>query len=347
MTAGSDAYKKAGVDIQAASQTKDEITEMVRSTFRPEVLTDIGGFGGLFRPQFKGMEDPVIVSSVDGVGTKLKVAVMMNCHNTVGSDLVNHCVDDILAMGAQPLFFLDYMAYQKHDGAVVKALISGIASACKENNCALIGGEMAELTDMYHPGEYDLAGTIVGVVDRCKIIDGSTVCEGDVLVGLPSTGLHTNGYTLARSVLFDKAGYSVDDHLTQLGMTVGEALLKTHRSYLPLLSGFLGDPGLHGLSHITGGGFEGNVNRVLPGTLNARINVETWTPLPVFQLIREKGNITGQECYRTFNMGIGMVAILSPDIVDKFSESLNKKGMSAPAIGEIIPGKGIVELKGI
>ena len=157
MTAGSDAYRKAGVDIQAASQTKDEITEMVRSTFRPEVLTDIGGFGGLFRPQFKGMEDPVIVSSVDGVGTKLKVAVMMNCHNTVGSDLVNHCVDDILAMGAQPLFFLDYMAYQKHDDAVVKALISGIASACKENNCALIGGEMAELTAMYHPGEYDLA----------------------------------------------------------------------------------------------------------------------------------------------------------------------------------------------
>ena len=261
-----DAYREAGVDIDAAMRTKRGIREMVRSTFRPEVLSDIGAFGGLFKPDFSGIDDPVLVSSADGVGTKLKVAIMTGRHDTVGADLVNHCCNDILVMGARPLFFLDYLAYARHDDALVTAIISGLARACRENRCALVGGEMAELPDVYHPGEYDLAGVIVGVVGQGNIFDGSRVGEGDVILGLASSGLHTNGYTLARKLIFEMAGLSPDDLLPGAGRTVADELLAVHRSYGPSVIPLLSHHGLHAMAHITGGGLTGNINRVLLGT---------------------------------------------------------------------------------
>jgi len=339
-----DAYKAAGVDIDGAMETKRNIRDMVRSTFRPEVLTDIGSFGGLFKPDFSEIDSPVLVSSADGVGTKLKVACMTGRHDTVGADLVNHCCNDILVMGARPLFFLDYLAYSRHIDALVTEVISGITCACRENNCALVGGEMAELPDVYHPGEYDLAGMIVGVAGEKDILDGSRVCEGDVILGLASTGLHTNGYTLARKLIFQTAGLAPDDMLPETGKTVADTLLAVHRSYGPSLLPLLKNDIIHAMAHITGGGFTGNINRTLPAHLDAFIDLESWTVPPLFRFLEKVGSLTEKELYRTFNMGIGMTVTLHPDDVVSVTESLQTSGEGVFTIGSVVSGSREVHL---
>ena len=339
-----DAYKEAGVDIEAAMLTKRQIKEMVRSTFGPEVLTDIGSFGGLFKPDLSCIEEPVLVSSADGVGTKLKVAYMTDRHNTVGSDLVNHCCNDILVMGARPLFFLDYLAYSRHDDAVVNSVISGITEACKANSCALIGGEMAELPDMYNPGEYDLAGVIVGMVGKHDILDGSKVSEGDCLLGLASTGLHTNGYTLARKLVFRTAGISPDDIIPGTGQSAADVLLAVHRSYVPSMLPLLRHKRLHAMAHITGGGFPGNVNRSLPGHLDAVLNLDSWEIPPLFSFLADMGKLSENELYRTFNMGIGMVLFVDTREAAGIAESLRQSGEKVFEIGCVESGSGKVRL---
>lgn len=339
-----DAYKQAGVDIDAAMDTKRGIRELVRSTFRPEVLTDIGAFGGLFKPDFTGIPNPVLVSSADGVGTKLKVAQMTGRHDTVGADLVNHCCDDILVMGARPLFFLDYLAYADHDDAVVKAVIGGLADACRANGCALIGGEMAELPDVYHPGEYDLAGVIIGVVSEQGILDGSRVKVGDRLLGLASTGLHTNGYTLARKLIFDTAGLGPDDEIPGSGTTVADALLAVHRAYGPAVLPLLDDGHIHAMAHITGGGFPGNVDRSLPETMDAVIDIDAWEPPALFRFLAETGGLSEQDCYKTFNMGIGLVLSVDEEYADSVQSALEQAGETVYAIGNIETGTHQVRL---
>ena len=339
-----DSYKKAGVDIEAASKTKKSIRDMVRSTFGPEVLTDIGSFGGLFRPDFKEYKDPVLVSSADGVGTKLKVASMAGRHDTVGADLVNHCCNDILVMGAKPLFFLDYLAYAKHEDSLVQAVIQGVVNGCRENKCALIGGEMAEMPDVYPVGEYDLAGVIVGMVDSGLILNGSHVKEGDIVLGLKSTGLHTNGYSLARKLVFDTAGLKHTDILPGTVNTVADELLTVHRSYghsiLPLLKG----DNIHAMAHITGGGFQGNINRSLPSGLNAFIRTGSWEVPPLFRFLCETGHLSLEESHSTFNMGIGMVIIVDKNSVELISQSLRQSGETVYEIGRIETGSGEVIL---
>ncbi len=339
-----DSYKKAGVDIEAAMKTKRGIREMVRSTFRPEVLTDIGAFGGLFKPDFTGMNEPVLVSSADGVGTKLKVAYMTGRHNTVGADLVNHCCNDILVMGARPLFFLDYLAYAQHDDDMVRAVISGIASACITNKCALIGGEMAELPDMYRAGEYDLAGVIIGVVGEHEILDSSLVCEDDIILGLASTGLHTNGFSLARKLIFEIAGLNPGDQLPGTDRSVADELLAVHRSYGPSLQPLIGSGGIHAMAHITGGGFPENVNRSLPAELNAVIDIDSWEVPPIFRFLEKTGNLSEKELYRTFNMGVGMVLIVDKHEVEDVSNSLRNSGETVFTIGYIEIGSQQVRL---
>ncbi len=333
-----DAYRDAGVDIDAAMKTKRGIKELVRSTFRPEVLSDIGAFGGLFKPDFSGIDSPVLVSSADGVGTKLKVAIMTGRHDTVGADLVNHCVNDILVMGARPLFFLDYLAYSRHDDAVVTAVIAGLARACRENGCSLVGGEMAELPDVYHPGEYDLAGVIVGVVGQHDIFDGSRVREGDRLLGLASNGLHTNGYSLARKIVFETAKLSPGDILPGSGRTVADELLAEHRSYGPSVQPLLGNRGLHAMAHITGGGFTGNIDRMLPPDLDAVVRVDSWKMPPLFRFLAEAGSLVDRELYRTFNMGVGMVLIVDPSDAGAISDTLVRSGEAVYEIGEVVKG---------
>ncbi|MBA7564098.1 Phosphoribosylformylglycinamidine cyclo-ligase [subsurface metagenome] len=339
-----DAYKDAGVDIDAAMATKRNIREKVRSTFGPEVLTDIGAFGGLFKPDFKGISDPVIVSSADGVGTKLKVACLTNRHSTVGADLVNHCCNDILVMGARPLFFLDYLAYAKHDDALVSAVIDGLSTACIANGCALIGGEMAELPDMYKPEEYDLAGVIIGVVGEHDILDGLKVRPDDVLLGLASTGLHTNGYSLARKLVFDTAALAPDDFIPGTDTTVADSLLAVHKSYRPSILPMIKKPGLHALAHITGGGFPSNVDRVLPPDCDAEINLDSWEPPPLFDFLAKTGDLNDAELYRTFNMGVGMVVITSAEDADGISDTLRASGETVYRIGRITSGSGGVRL---
>jgi len=339
-----DAYKEAGVDIDAAMKTKRHIRDLVRSTFRPEVLSDIGAFGGLFKPDFTGYKNPVLVSSADGVGTKLKVAIMTNRHDTVGADIVNHCCNDILVMGAAPLFFLDYLAYSRHEDAMVNSIISGMSKACRENKCALIGGEMAELPDVYYPGEYDLAGVIVGVVEQDTILDGSRTAEGDVILGLASTGLHTNGYTLARKLVFQTAGLKPEDLLPGTDTSVADVLLAVHRSYGPSVIPFLHTPGLHALAHITGGGFTGNIDRTLPGHLDALIDPDSWETPPLFRFLVETGDLSEAESYRTFNMGIGMTLTVAPSDAEQITEQMKKGGERVYRIGEIAAGSKKVRL---
>ena len=339
-----DAYKEAGVDIEAAMKTKRTIKEMVRSTFRSEVLTDIGAFGGLFKPDFSGIEHPVLVSSADGVGTKLKVACKTGRHDTVGADLVNHCCDDILVMGARPLFFLDYLAYARHDDAMVKSVIEGITRACKENNCALVGGEMAELPDVYQPGDYDLAGVIVGVVGEQEILDSSRVREGDTILGLASTGLHTNGYTLARKLVFQVAGLTPEDIFPGTDDTVADVLLEVHRSYVPSVTSLLGNSALHAMAHITGGGFTGNINRSLPQNLDAEIVLDRWDIPEVFSFMKKTGSLGDDELYRTFNMGIGFVIIVDPGEKESITQSLVSSGERVYEIGSVVSGSGEVHL---
>jgi len=302
-------YSDAGVSIDNANRAVAKIREFAKSTFNERTLTEIGSFGGMFSGAFPGMADPVLVASADGVGTKLKLAFETGIHNTVGADLVNHCVNDILVQGARPLFFLDYFATGKLEPDVTASVVEGMARACKENGCVLLGGETAEMPDFYPPGEYDLAGFIVGVVDKSKVIDGKNIAPGDVVLGIPSNGLQTNGYSLARKLFFEIGGHKSDTYIEELRWTVGEALLQTHQSFLPQIDPLLDAGLIKGLAHITGGGFLENIPRILPENVSVEIKRGTWPELPVFDLMQKLGNVEEREMFRTFNMGIGMVII--------------------------------------
>jgi len=325
-------YKESGVDIDAGEEVVRRIKPLVRNTFTEGVITDIGAFGAFFAPNFSAYKDPVLVSSVDGVGTKLKVAFAMDRHDTVGQDLVNHCVNDIAVCGADPLFFLDYFSTGKLNQDTAVEVVRGFSIACRENGCALIGGETAEMPDIYEPGEYDLAGTIVGMVERDEILDGSRVSEGDLLVGLPSTGLHTNGYSLARNVLFSQFG--VDDRPDELGgQSVGEALLAVHRSYLGVIraaksicSAFV---------HVTGGGIPGNTPRVIPDGLSFEVDYTSWTRPRLFDLIQETGNVPEEDMRRSLNLGIGLIAIVPPSKYDALKGRLGEQNETFWEIGRI------------
>jgi phosphoribosylformylglycinamidine cyclo-ligase len=332
------AYARAGVDVDLGNVVKRGIQSMVRQTHGPEVLGRIGGFGGLFRPDFHGMREPVLVSSVDGVGTKLKLAFAMDRHDTVAEDLVNHCVDDIAVLGARPLFFLDYIGTERLDPSVFRQLIRGFSKACKAAGCALIGGETAQLPGMYQPKEYDLAGCIVGVVDRPKIIDGSGICSGDVILGLPSNGLHTNGFTLARKVLFEEMKLTPSSRVAGLRRAVGEELLQVHRNYLPVLSQ-LPEGMVKGLAHITGGGLLDNLPRVLPDDFDAVIDTSLWRQPQIFKLIQEGGGIDSSEMYQVFNMGIGMAAVVSAKDEEQAARLTRSR-----RIGRVTSGSGGVTL---
>jgi phosphoribosylformylglycinamidine cyclo-ligase len=334
-------YREAGVDISAADAAKRRIRGLARSTFNPGVLSEIGSFGGLFRPDLSSYREPVLVASTDGVGTKIKVAVAADVHDTVGYDLVAHCVDDILVQGAAPLFFLDYIALGRMDPVKVEAIVSGFARACAEFSCPLIGGETAEMPDTYAENDYDLAGFIVGVVDRARALPRG-VREGDVLLGLPSSGLHTNGYSLARKVLFEKMQLRVDTHVSELGTTVGRALLAPHRCYLDALEPLLQRDRIRALAHITGGGFAGNIPRVLPEGLGARLRRQAWEVPPLFRLIQEGGGIDPEEMARTFNLGIGMVAVVSPADLHDVEHSLERRGETSFVIGSVVRGSGVM-----
>ena len=333
------AYAAAGVDVDLGNRVKSGIHALVKGTHGPEVLGKIGGFGGLFRPNFKGMRDPVLVSSVDGVGTKLKVAFALDRHETMGQDLVNHCVNDIAVLGARPLFFLDYIGAERLEPRVFEQLLKGFAKACKLAGCALVGGETAQMPGMYRPGEYDLCGTIVGVVDRPKMIDGSKIAPGDIIIGLASNGLHTNGYSLARKVLFEKMKLTPASKLDGVAKTLGDELQRVHRNYQPLLASL--PPGMvKGLAHITGGGLVDNLPRVLPKSCDAVIDTESWKVPAIFQHIEKGGKVDRAEMYQVFNMGIGMTVIVAEK--DR-AEVLRRT--KAKAIGEIQPGSGTVALE--
>ena len=332
-------YRASGVDIDAGNETVRRIKSLARSTFTPGVLSDIGSFGGLFRFDREKFHDPVLVSSADGVGTKLKVAFMTGRHDTVGADLVNHCVNDILVQGAEPLFFLDYLATGKQLPDVAEAVVSGVARACRENGCALIGGETAEMPGFYADGEYDIAGFIVGAVDKTKVIDGRAIVPGDVLIGLPSAGLHTNGYSLARQVFFEAAGWKVDTFVPELGTTIGEALLAPHRTYLPLVRPLLAQQSLKGLAHITGGGITENLPRVLPQGCAAEVDLRAWDVPPIFRLLQERGGIATDEMFRAFNMGIGLIVVCAEREAERVMTAIGRAGEPhAVRIGLIVSG---------
>jgi phosphoribosylformylglycinamidine cyclo-ligase len=304
------AYARAGVDVDLANRLKRDIGAFVRQTHSPEVLGKIGGFGGLFRATFPGMREPVLVGSVDGVGTKLKIAFAMDKHDTVGMDLVNHCVNDIAVLGARPLFFLDYIGCGRLEPRVFQQLLRGLSNACRAAGCALLGGETAQMPGIYRKGEYDLAGCIIGIVDRTKIIDGSSIKPGNVILGMPSNGLHTNGYSLARKILFEKMRLKPASPLPGSRTTVGEELLRVHRNYQPLLAK-VPSRVVRGLAHITGGGLIDNLPRILPSNCDAVIDAASWRVPSIFQILEKNGKIDAQEMYQVFNMGIGMVAIIS------------------------------------
>ena len=334
-------YKQSGVDIDAGNETVRRIRRLARSTFTSGVLSDIGSFGGLFRLDAAGFVEPVLVSSADGVGTKLKVAFLMNRHHTVGADLVNHCVNDILVQGATPLFFLDYLATGTLSPDLAVQVVDGIATACRENGCALLGGETAEMPGFYHDNEYDLAGFIVGVVERSRVIDGSTLIPGDALVGLPSTGLHTNGYSLARRIVFDDLGLGVDAFVPELGASIGDVLLRPHKSYLKAVSPLLARGLVKGMAHITGGGITENLPRIFPAGVSARIE-RAWPVLPIFTFLQKGGAIADAEMLRAFNMGIGLIIACSPEHCDEALGCLREAGEEPIRIGRLEPGNGRV-----
>jgi len=330
-------YRDAGVDIEAGEETVRRIKGLVRETFTPGVLGDLGAFGGFFALDKAAYDEPVLVSSIDGVGTKLKVAVRVGRHDTVGEDLVNHCVNDIAVSGARPLFFLDYFSTGVLKPAVAEQVIRGFAKACKENGCALIGGETAEMPDLYRPGDFDLAGCVVGVVERRDVLDGSKVGEGDVLLGLPSTGLHTNGYSLARKVLFGRfvAGDTPD---ALGGETVGEALLRVHRSYLDAIQALVAEGIPHGFAHVTGGGLEGNTRRIIPDGLRPEFDWDAWRRPPLFRLIQETGDVPEDDMRRTFNLGVGLVAVVPEDKRERALTVLGALGEPAFPVGRVVEG---------
>ena len=325
-------YKDAGVDISAGEETVDRIKPLVRSTFNKNVLADIGLFGGFYDAKFPEYDNPVLVASTDGVGTKLKIAFQTDIHNTVGQCLVNHCTDDILSCGAKPLFFLDYFAVGKLEPIVAEKVVEGFVNACKQNRCALIGGETAEMPSLYQEGEYDISGTIVGIVEKEKIVNGKKIKAGDVMIGLPSTGLHTNGFSLARAVLFNK--YKVDTYIDELGKTVGESLLEIHKSYLTTVFPLAENGALNGISHITGGGIIGNTSRIIPDGLDMKIDWQSWNVLPIFNLIQMTGNVSDDEMRHAFNLGIGMILIVDKNKVDSTIDAC--KNENPVVIGEII-----------
>src|SRR5919106_3787942 len=333
-------YKSAGVDIDAGNDTVRRIRALARSTFTSGVLSEIGMFGGLFQLEPGGFREPVLVASADGVGTKLKVAFLTGRHDTVGVDLVNHCVNDILMQGAEPLFFLDYLATGRLSPNVAESIVGGIAGACRDNGCALIGGETAEMPGFYGDGEYDLAGFIVGVADRSKLINGRAIAVGDVLVGVPSSGLHTNGYSLARRIAFDQLGLTVDRHVPELGRTLGEALLQPHRSYLPLIRPLLGGGRIKGMAHITGGGITDNLPRVLPHGTAAVVDASSWEVPPIFRWLQQNGPVPIDDMMRTFNMGLGLIIVTAHDKAEQLIEELAARGgRDARVIGEVVPGE--------
>jgi phosphoribosylformylglycinamidine cyclo-ligase len=334
MTARKKAYARAGVDVDLGNRLKHGIQSLVRQTHGPQVLGKIGGFGGLFRANFSGMREPVLVASIDGVGTKLKVAFALDKHDTVGADLVNHCVNDIAVVGARPLFFLDYIGCGKLEPRVFQELLRGFSRACQSAGCALIGGETAQMPGMYHKGEYDLAGCIIGVVDRRNIIDGRKIRPGDVILGLESNGLHTNGYSLAREILFRKMRLKVTSRLPGSAKTVGQELLRVHKNY-ELLLAKIPSGMIKGLAHITGGGLIDNLPRILPGNCDGVIETKNWRVPRIFQVLEENGKIDPHEMYQVFNMGIGMVAVVSARDAERAMLMLKAK-----RIGQILRGTG-------
>jgi phosphoribosylformylglycinamidine cyclo-ligase len=331
-------YKTSGVDIDAGNETVRRIKALAKSTFTAGVLSEIGSFGGLFRLDPTGWRDPILVSSADGVGTKLKIAFLTRQHRTIGLDLVNHCVNDILVQGARPLFFLDYLATGRLEPDVAEQVVEGLARGCRENGCALLGGETAEMPGFYAEGEYDLAGFIVGAVESDTLIDGHSIAVGDVVIGLPSTGLHTNGYSLARRIAFDHLGLAVDAKVAELGETLGEALLRPHRSYLQAVYPLVAKGAIKGLAHITGGGITDNLPRVLPEGTAARVDPAAWEVPPLFQWLQRGGGVPDDDMRRTFNMGIGLVMVCTPALVDQVVEDLRARHESPVLLGDIIPG---------
>jgi len=332
------AYASAGVDVDLGNRLKRHLQLLVKQTHGPQVLGRIGGFGGLFRANFSGLREPVLVASIDGVGTKLKIAFAMNKHDTVGADLVNHCVYDIAVLGARPLFFLDYIGCEKLDPSVFQQLLGGFSRACRSAGCALIGGETAQMPGMYRKGEYDLAGCIVGVVDRAEIIDSRQIRPGDVILGLASNGLHTNGYSLARKILFQKMRLKVNSRLTESKTTVGEELLRVHKNYQALLAKAPGGM-IKGLAHITGGGLIDNLPRILPANCDAVIETKSWKIPAIFRILQQNGDVDPEEMYQVFNMGIGMVAIVAPHDAVEVMATLRAK-----RIGRIERGTGKTRL---
>ena len=337
-------YSDAGVSIDAANRAVERIRESAKRTFNERTLSDIGSFGGMFDGAFPQMRAPVLVASADGVGTKLKVAFDTNVHDTVGRDLVNHCVNDILVQGARPLFFLDYVATGKLAPEVIAAVVEGCAVGCRENGCVLLGGETAEMPGFYAEGEYDIAGFIVGVVDRERVIDGKLIGPGDAVLALPSVGLHTNGYSLARKLFFEVAGYKADTPVAELGMTAGEALLLPHVSYLKPLGGLLDGGLIKGLAHITGGGLIDNVPRILPAGVGVEIRRGAWPVLPVYELLQRLGNVPEREMFRTFNMGVGMVVVCAEGDAAAVGAHVEREGVRCYEIGRAVSGDGGVRL---
>jgi len=350
------AYARAGVDIDLGNRVKATLPQLLASTHRREVLGKVGGFGGLFALDVKKYRQPVLVASVDGVGTKLKIAFAMDRHDTIGQDLVNHCVNDIAVLGAEPLFFLDYLGTGKLEPRVFTEILKGFARACAENRCALVGGETAQMPGFYQPGEYDVSGSIVGVVEHARILNGQkTVKAGDAVIGFASSGLHTNGYSLARKIFFEQMKLKPSSRVAELGNTIGDELLKVHVSYGPLLQKLLKrfnsqpstpnpQPGIRALAHITGGGFVDNIPRVLPKTCDVVIHKGTWPVLPIFQLLAANGGVSEEELYQVFNMGIGMTAIVAADKADAVLRFSHVQKHTAWLIGEVVKGRGGVRV---
>ena len=331
-------YKSAGVDIDAGNEVVRRIRGLARATSTPGVLSDLGSFGGLFHLGASGLEDPVLVASADGVGTKLRVAFLAGVHDTIGADLVNHCVNDILVQGAEPLFFLDYLATGRLDPDVAVSIVEGLARACRENGCALLGGETAEMPGFYKDGEYDVAGFIVGAVDRSRLVDGRRIAPGDVLIGLPSSGLHTNGYSLARKLFFDVAKYTPDTYVNEMKAKAGAELMHTHKSYWPVLKKLIAAELVNAMAHITGGGITDNLPRVLPKGTEAVVEMGTWPVLPVFTHMQHIGNVPQDDMMRTFNMGIGMVLVVPAKKFKRVQSMIEKMGEKAYLIGRIVKG---------
>lgn len=338
-------YASAGVNLDAADKTVEKIKVLARSTFTDNVLSDIGSFGGLFKIPVNEYDEPVLVSSTDSVGTKLKLAFMSGIHTTVGQDIVNHCANDILVQGARPLFFMDYVGVGKLDPDVMADIVSGLTTACKENDMPLLGGETAELPGFYNEGEYDLVGTIVGIVDRKRIVDGSAIAEGDVILGLPSTGLHTNGYSLARKICFEMAGLTFGDHVEMVNGQIGPVLMTVHRGYVKPVRSLMATVQPTGMAHITGGGIPGNIVRIIPESLKAVIQRGTWPVLPIFDYLQETGGVADTDMYDAFNMGIGYIITVREADAYRAESILGEAGQASYRIGHIEKGSRAVDIR--